>query len=131
MIAALDAELAAAGFEVTSAATADLWVDFSFSSQEVLDIDTFGTGFSGGFSTYPYRSGYGAIGAGQQISVDQRTEGTLVVDLIDREAERLVWRGWAVRAIDGFDAREPEERAAAFRSLIAGILERFPPGSAD
>lgn len=119
--------LARAGLQRTDSFDADLVVDFRFTSETRLDIDTFGPAFTAGYGYgSPYGPGYGFWG-GQQLSVDQRTEGTLVVDLIDQQSGRLVWRGWAVRAIDGFDNKQPEERRAAFQELTSGILERYPP----
>ena len=123
----LEIALARAGLVRADAFEADLTVDFRFSSETRLDIDTWGPAFGASYGYgYPFGPGYGFYG-GQQLSVDQRTEGTLVVDLIERATGDLVWRGWAVRAIDGFDRKQPEERREAFLELTAGILERYPP----
>ncbi|MEO0651902.1 MAG: DUF4136 domain-containing protein [Planctomycetota bacterium] len=127
VIDGLVSALARAGLQRTDSFDADLIVDFRFTSETRLDIDTFGPAFTTGYSYgSPYGPGYGFYG-GQQLSVDQRTEGTLVVDLIDKQTGELLWRGWAVRAIDGFDNKQPEERRAAFEELTSGILERYPP----
>jgi len=53
-------------------------------------------------------------------------EGTLVVDILRGEDERLIWRG-AARTHVEFD-ETPEERDESVREAVLGILERFPPG---
>ena len=53
--------------------------------------------------------------------------GTLTLDFIDARTDRLVWRGWAERAIGGSidDQRLLEQQIS---DSVARILEKFPLG---
>ncbi len=68
--------------------------------------------------------GYGWRGYPRPVypaRVHRYKEGTLVIDIIDRKGEYLVWRGVGVGAMR--DMRPGEELMAAVRE----ILEQFPP----
>ncbi len=49
-------------------------------------------------------------------------EGTLVLDMVDPESSRLLWRGWATRVIDG-----PDVAGERFREAVHSMLAKFPP----
>jgi hypothetical protein len=53
--------------------------------------------------------------------------GTIVVDLVDADTSRLVWRGWAEGSIDGAidDQTFMEHR---IDEAVARIMERLPRG---
>jgi hypothetical protein len=51
-------------------------------------------------------------------------EGTLVIDLIDRKTEHLVWRGVGTGAVR--DMKPGDDLSGA----VGQILEEFPPGEA-
>jgi len=50
--------------------------------------------------------------------------GTLFIDLIDRQTNRLVWRGWAEGSVDGLIDQQDllDERVSEAVELIAGQL---------
>ena len=51
--------------------------------------------------------------------------GTLLLDFIDAHANRLVWRGWAERSLDGaIDNQDWME--ATIDDAVAKILARLP-----
>ena len=56
-------------------------------------------------------------------SARQYTEGTLNIDLVDRQKNRLVWEGIAVGRIAKL---KPEERAARIDATMAEIFARYP-----
>jgi hypothetical protein len=85
--ARVERELARLGFEKATAPEPDLLVHYHASvSQEidVLDID-------------PAKP-YCADGDCRPLIYDK---GTLIVDLVEPRADRLLWRGWAEGGIDG------------------------------
>jgi hypothetical protein len=60
---------------------------------------------------------------GERTDVRRYTEGTMNVDLVDAERNRLVWEGIAV----GRMARmQPEQRAERIHMTIAEIFARYP-----
>ena len=74
---------------------------------------------------YSYRAGgYLAVPFWRdRTSVRQYTEGTLNVDLVDRERNRMVWEGIAV----GRMARlSTQDRAARIDATVAEIFQQFP-----
>lgn len=48
--------------------------------------------------------------------------GTIVIDFVDRSAERLVWHGWATADIT--DPRKTERREV---DAVSAILAKYPP----
>jgi hypothetical protein len=84
--------------------------------------------FNSGYyiNNYPYYTPYGFPSSGQSVtrSITQQInykEGTLVIDLIDRKAKQLMWRGWStdlLREPDSFESNLPQE--------ISDIFKKFP-----
>jgi len=77
----------------------------------------------------PYYGGYWGAGryggfAGSTQSFDYQ-EGTLIIDLVDPETQRIAWRGWAVG--NNREGYYDEERVA---KVVNAILSEFPPGDA-
>lgn len=58
-----------------------------------------------------------------EAQVNQYTEGTLTIDLVDAERNRLVWTGAAIGRVR---ERTPHERAATIDRAIAEIFMRYP-----
>lgn len=86
-----------------------------------------GYGRFGGFGRYGGfgRFGYGGGGLGPRVV----SEGTLVIDIIDRRAERLAWRGWSHRRITA-RRPDPDRIVDALGALVPEILAAFPPDQA-
>lgn len=58
-----------------------------------------------------------------QTEVDQYTEGTLTVDLVDAARNHLVWTGDAIGRVT---QKTPQERAGAADASVAAIFAKFP-----
>ena len=58
-----------------------------------------------------------------ETRVNDYTEGTLTVDLVDAERNHLVWTGDAIGRVT---QRSPQERGAAADEAIAAIFREFP-----
>ena len=104
---AVEAELTAKGFVLRESGRADLLVVYYLKLQDVVNVYTYGH--------YPRRWGGAA-------SVHRYKEGTLVLDLVDRNLDEVVWRGWGegIRA----DVQRSEEK---IHKAVAKILKKFPP----
>lgn len=76
----------------------------------------------------PYGYGYGGWwGTGyNQFWTRQYKEGTLIVDLIDAKAKRLVWRAYCVSEI----SKDNAENRNRLQSCLDQGFAKFPPGSA-
>lgn len=72
------------------------------------------------YPSYMYR-GFGHYGPGFGYDVLEYEEGTVVIDLIDRRQNAVVWRGTgARRELDTLDD-------AGLREIIERILDQYPP----
>lgn len=58
-----------------------------------------------------------------ETQVNQYTEGTLTIDLVDAERNRLVWTGSAIGRVRD---RTPQERAVEVDRAIAEVFMRYP-----
>ena len=74
-----------------------------------MSVSTYGTSYGGGYGRS--RRGRGGWGGGvstSTTSVDEWTEGTLVIEIIDSELEELVFTGSAQAKLN--EDQSPEER---------------------
>lgn len=74
----------------------------------------------------PYGYMYGDYWMMPRDNLFRYREATLILDAWHRPTRKLIWRGWAVAAIEVvFDeTRDPE---VVIRSAVAKILDAFPP----
>lgn len=60
-----------------------------------------------------------------QAGVIEYEAGTLVLDIVDARTNRVIWRGWAERGMDGvIDNQEWMEEE--IDEVVTRILERLP-----
>lgn len=74
--------------------------------------------------TEPFGYVYGAYWMRKQQPVYTYTQGTLILDLIDTRINQLIWRGWAVSAIDGLDS--PEQLDKLIDEAVQKMFTKFP-----
>ena len=101
----------------------DLWVNLNAYIRERTDVSSIPTVDYDYY--YSYRAGgYLAVPFWRdRTSVRQYTEGTLNVDLVDRERNRMVWEGIAVGRMTRLS---PQERAARIDAAVREIFGQFP-----
>jgi len=51
-------------------------------------------------------------------------EGTLILELIDRKSDQIVWRGVATEAV-----APPDETEAQINRMVKALVQRYPPKS--
>lgn len=83
----------------------------------------YGPGFFTGPWNNEYYSNYNQIGYidGSNVGMAQYTEGTVVIDLIDRKSRKVVWRGNA--SAPGYDRNDAQHEIV---KNINEIFEQFP-----
>lgn len=59
-----------------------------------------------------------------QTNIYQYREGTLIIDLMEPKTNNLVWRGWAVSAIDA--VYTPDQTDHLIKIAIGKIFRKFP-----
>lgn len=115
--AAVDAQLAAKGFEKTSADAANFLVAMSASVQDVTVISKHRyQGWSHGYNRAMLSTDNSATG------FQKMSEGTLILEVIDTASEGVVWQSQAAGVITGRD-----EMDRTVHTAVARMLEKFPP----
>jgi uncharacterized protein DUF4136 len=104
----VDRELAGRGFEKTTSATADLLIHFHATISQEIEIastDRFEHCYNCGATIYD--------------------AGTLVIDLVDAQTSRLVWRGWVEKLDPVIDNQDWMDETIDW--AVARIMKKLPP----
>lgn len=101
----------------------DLRVNFQGVIEEKTDVYSVPRTDIHYFYSYRARAYFAVPFWYDQTQVNQYTEGTLTIDLVDAERNRLVWTGAAIGRVR---ERTPQERAVAIDRAIAEIFMRYP-----
>lgn len=120
--AAARAQLESRGYTY-AAEQPDLWVNLNAYMQEKTDVTSIPTVDYNYYYSYRARSYFAVPYWRDQTDVRRYTEGTLNVDLVDRQKNRLVWEGIAVGRIAKL---KPDARAARIDATMAEIFARYP-----
>jgi hypothetical protein len=123
---AIDAHLAARGFQKVGEDQADFLVTHTVALESRTQVQT--TQMSVGYGRYGTRGGIG-VGYGMPLesTTYQYKVGTLIIDIIDARQKRLVWRGSGERILS--EDLSPEKRTEVINTTVNEVLSRFPPAS--
>ena len=111
----IEANLTLKGMTVSE--TPDMLISIFTKERERIDVyNSYGYG-------YGYRYG-GWYGGGTYAS--STPEGTLFIDLIDRNKNELVWQGIGVGDLV---MSSVEKKEARIKEIVTKILAQYPPGS--
>ena len=121
VITAVDHWLTLNGWTKAPSDQADIAVVPQAATRTGQTLNTFYDGWGGW--------GYGGWGAGgigsSTTTVDTYTEGTLMIDLFDRQSKRLVWRGTASATLSD----DPKKVAEKIHKAVEKMFKKnFPPG---
>jgi hypothetical protein len=122
----LRTELAARGISEAPSGKADLAVVRHAFHQEKVSVQHY-TDWGYGYGGWPYRYGYYSMWAGAPrtyTDVTQYTEGTLILDFVDRHTNKLVFRGTGKAIVEG-----PESNAPKIQEAVRKIVAELPVGS--
>lgn len=97
----------------------DLKINFFVNTEEKIQATQ--TPAGGGY--YAYRRGYYGAWGGYETQIDQFTEGTLTIDLVDAEANQLVWEANLVGRVRE-KARENLE--STINEVITTVFAEYP-----
>ncbi|HEU4938932.1 MAG TPA: DUF4136 domain-containing protein [Vicinamibacterales bacterium] len=120
LVAAVDRELAARGFTKAAAASADVHVAY-FAALSV--------GFNQSYlgEHYGYITGWASpipIGLAPTTNVTVYEKGTVLVDIVDRAANKAVWRGTALTRIA--QEHSVEKRIERINEAAKKMFEKYP-----
>jgi hypothetical protein len=99
----------------------DLLVNIHVETKDKVSVSQTPTGYYGGY--YGYRGGMYGWGAGVSTTVDNYTEGTLNIDVVDRASSKLVWEGIAVGRISSKARDNPQP---AIDAVVKQVFEKYP-----
>ena len=118
---AISKEMESRGYRMSD--NPDLMINVSGRLQDKTKVTTTSDPYmSGGY--YGYRRGaygaWGGYGYGTTTHVSNYTEGTVNVDIVDRNLKRMIWEGVAVGRVN--EKKSNEETRA---NIYSGIQEMF------
>jgi hypothetical protein len=121
IVEAVRAEMVAKGFKESTDA-ADLKVNAVAIMKEKQEV-TANTNYYGYGGVYrPY--GWGGGGGYTTVDVDEYTDGSLIIEVIDAKTGKLIWEGVGNKRIDAPSKNPNEAIPEAVKTIMAG----FPPG---
>jgi hypothetical protein len=122
------------GFEmVKDTSKADLLLSWSLFTQDKTSVQTWytpnpGVSYAGYYSRYNRYSGYNCwncFAYQPEVTVSNYTEGTFIVDLIDPNLKRSVWRSVIQSRLKGELGRDQDK----YNETATAIFAAFPPGA--
>ncbi len=120
LIDAISKELAAKGFSKSE--QPDVLVDMFVASElKQTATATSSPSYYGGGYRYRWGGGFSTT----TINVENYTEGTLFVDIVDASTKQLVWQGRGVKTLDP-DAT-PSQREKNINYAVKQIFTKYPP----
>ena len=120
--AAVTRELEARGVHLS--ANPDLLVNFYVQTKDKIESYPGTLGF--GYSHFGWRGVGWGMGYGM-TDVQSYTEGTLTIDLVDRQKNALVWQGVAIGRLAERAMRQSE---VTINHAVAAVFEKYPVQSA-
>ncbi len=122
---AIDGYLQTRGYQKVAPDTADVLIAIHALTKEKMRVRDWG-GPRGYYRDPWYDPWWGSGAYGGRVDVSYYTEGTLVIDVVDRRRHELIWRGLGTSIIHKYSNREKMEKA--INEYVGEILDRFPPG---
>ncbi len=119
VVQAIEREMKREAMRKVEAEEADLLVAWRIESEERLERQgaTFGFGFG---------SGNFGWGLSAPPPVEKIEEGKLVLEFVDSDSKRVVWRAASKRYLN--EDQSTETRRELIDSIVADMFESYPPG---
>jgi hypothetical protein len=109
---------------------ADLLISWHLVTQHKTDVRSYQSasygGYHGGYGGYNRYSAYNCWSCAPtrtEVSVQNYTQGTFIVDMIDQNVRQSVWRGTTQSKLKG----DPSEGQEAINEAAVVIFADFPP----
>lgn len=117
---AVERELNRKAMRKVDAEEADLLVTWQVVEEERLERSGVGLGFGFGSGNF----GWGLASA---PPVREVQEGKLVIELVDTDTDRVVWRAASRRYLN--EDQSTESRRELIDEIVADMFEEYPPGT--
>ena len=119
---AIDSQLSLKGLTKTDGDTADLYVTYQLSINNLTQWNAYGTG--GGVNFGRWR-GFGMDMGTATATSSIIKVGTPVLDIYDVAAKQQVWRGDAVKTLK--PSKDPQKNQRNLEKAMAKLLKNYPP----
>jgi hypothetical protein len=117
----LSTQLAAKGYSQAAGAAPDFLIVLQ-GTRKTVDAGSVGVGTSIGVPVGNRASMSVGVGKSKQRV---KTEGTLILNFLDRQTNALIWEGTATAEIQ--PKSSPEEQQQRINQVVAELLAHFPP----
>jgi len=114
----IDKELVKRGFQKTTSGEPDFLVSYLAVGELDLDVQEYDSGTAP--PDVPYGHWRPFYQTGNDVTLIRK--GTLSIDVIDPEPNRLIWRGKATETFD-----KPKDLEKKLNKIVKKILKKFPP----
>lgn len=128
IVSAIDEYMQARGYQKTDPESADVLLAIHAGMKEKMRVTDWG-GSRGYYRDPWYDPWWGGGAYGGRVDVSYYTEGTLVIDIVDRKKHELIWRGLGTGIVHEYAGQE--ETAKTINEYVSEILSQFPPGYKD
>lgn len=119
--AAIEREMEKEDLRKVTEADADLLVAWQIVTEERIERGGSGFGFGLGFGTGNFGWGISA-----PPPIEKVQEGKLVVELVDSQSKRVVWRSASRRYLR--ESQSPASRQELIDEVVTDMFEEYPPG---
>ena len=119
---AVSRQLHTQGYSEAPVSSANFLLGYHLSLDRKLQVNTINDYYGYG---YRHHGHWGGGFGGNRTYITEYDVGILVIDLVDRTANQLVWRGSAETRIR--DESTPAQAEQKVARVVAKILEQFPP----
>lgn len=122
LITAVETELAAKGF--TKSESPDVLIDMFVTAKKRTEAVANTTGGYGGFGRYG-RYGYGGGFSTTTVDYNEYTDGTLLINMVDKSTEKIAWQGRGTKTLD--ENASPSKREQNINYAVKQIFTNYPP----
>ncbi|NOQ46004.1 MAG: DUF4136 domain-containing protein [Desulfobulbaceae bacterium] len=126
IMTSIEAYLLSRGYTVATSEKTDVYIAIHAGMKEKMQVTNWG-GRRGYYSDPWYDPWWGRGSYGGRVDVRYYTEGTLIVDIVDRIRKELIWRGLGTGLVHTYTSREKMQKS--IDEYVSEILNRFPPGN--
>lgn len=118
---AIETSLESLGKSSDDQGNADILVSYFIVTKDKVKVNS---SYGGAYHAGCYRCGY-RYGAGtSHVNTKDYVEGTLVLDIIDNETKKSVYRSTLVKPLKSYDSIE--EREQAINKMVESMIQQLP-----
>jgi hypothetical protein len=122
IIEAIENEMSQKGF--TKSDNPDIRLDMHVKTEEQTQATatTSGSAYGYGYGRYGYGGGFSTT----QISYDEYTVGTLIINLVENSSQNIVWQGTGSKTLA--ENASTDKKESNINYTIQQIFRNYPPG---